>query len=66
MFDLSRPAGRSSFGKAGLMSLGLPAAFQSFGVLVFFSPTIPYFSNIWLDEGMFDVMSRMAPAFKLS
>ena len=54
-------------GKAGVMSvLGANgAALQSLCVLIAFSPTVPYFSKIWIDEGMFDVMSAMTPQFKL-
>ena len=47
------------------MSLGLPAFVQSLVVISLFSPTIPYFARIWLDEGMFDVMGRMVPQLKM-
>jgi hypothetical protein len=39
----------------------LPGAVKSFIILVIFCPAIPYFTNIWIREGMFEVMSLMAP-----
>ena len=46
----------------GVMTLlGAPAWLQSLAVLAVFSPTIPYFSNIWVEQGVFDVMARMVP-----
>ena len=49
-------------GKMGVMTLlGAPAWLQSLAVLAVFSPTIPYFSNIWVEQGVFDVMARMVP-----
>jgi len=56
----------SVLGKTGVSSVfGVPYWVQSLVIIFIFSPTIPYFSNIWLDEGMFDVMSAMTPQIKL-
>jgi len=49
------------FGQFGLMTLGAPACVQSFGVMALLSPSMPYFSQIWIDQGMFDLFSRMSP-----
>lgn len=57
LLGLKKGTGVSSF-------LGVPYWVQSLCVLLAFSPTIPHFSKIWFDEGMFDVMSAMTPQFK--
>jgi len=53
-----------AFGKGWPLESYLPAVLKSMIILVVFSPTIPYFTKIWLDEGMYDVMSLMAPQIK--
>jgi len=40
--------------------LSLPAPLKPFLVMVAFSPTIPLFSSVWLDESMFDLMARIS------
>ena len=55
----------SAFGKSiSPISLGLPTFIQSLCVVGTFAPTIPYFASIWIQEGMFDLMSIMAPQIK--
>jgi len=51
-------------GASSLTAMGGPAWLQSLAVCILFSPTIPYFSSIWIDQGMFDVMSAMTPQVK--
>ena len=53
------------FGKVSLISFGLPPFVQSFFVLALFSPTIPLFTNIWLEEDMFEVMGRLVPHMRM-
>lgn len=54
------------FGKVSIVSLfGVPAFVQSLAVLALFSPTIPLFTKIWLDEDMFSVMGRLVPQVRL-
>ena len=45
----------------GDLLFGLPAPLKALIVLTAFSPTIPLFSQIWVDEGMFETMAKMAP-----
>jgi hypothetical protein len=33
-------------------------------VCAIFAPTIPYFTQIWIHQGMFDLMSAMSPQIK--
>ena len=33
-------------------------------ICIIFAPTIPYFTQIWIDQGMYDLMSAMAPQIK--
>lgn len=42
----------------------LPEFVKALIITTMFSPTIPYFTNIWIDAGMFDVMSAMSPQIK--
>jgi len=48
----------------GLVGLGLPVVVQSLFIMCFYSPSIPYFSHIWVEEGLFEVMSLMTPQIK--
>ena len=42
----------------------LPEAVKGLLICTIFAPTIPYFTQIWFDQGMYDLMSVMAPQVK--
>ena len=55
---------RTSLGKGWPLDSVIPEAIKGLLICVIFSPTIPYFTNIWIDEGMYDLMSIMSPQIK--
>jgi hypothetical protein len=54
-----------ALGKHVAFLTALPQALKTFFVLIVFSPTIPLFSMIWIDEGMYDAVARLAPAIRV-
>ena len=55
---------RKSFGTGWPLEKIIPEAAKGLIICIIFSPTIPYFTKIWIDEGMYDLMSLMAPQIK--
>jgi hypothetical protein len=43
----------------------LPFAVKAVGTLVVFSPTIPMFSSIWIEEGFFDLIAHIGLLVKI-
>ena len=49
-------------GGKGSWLYNLPTPVKCVCVLSAFSPTVPLFSNIWVEQGMFDLMAKMVPS----
>uniref|UniRef100_A0A7S2HIZ1 Wax synthase domain-containing protein n=1 Tax=Haptolina brevifila TaxID=156173 RepID=A0A7S2HIZ1_9EUKA len=54
----TRAFGKSAFGSA---FVALPDAVKAFIVVGIMSPTVPIFSRIWIDAGMFNMIASMVP-----
>lgn len=55
---------RSQMGAGWRMLEPLPEWVKGMLICIIFAPTIPYFTQIWIDQGMYDLMSAMAPQIK--